>query len=95
LQYYKNTADNQKERISVFEQELEFYNKNKPEYLKHHLNQFVVIREQEFLGAFSTSELAYTAGISHFGNVPMLIKHVIPVDDTASIPAYSFGLLTA
>jgi hypothetical protein len=79
----------------MLEKELEFFSGNKEEYLKHHLGQFVVIHGTEFVGAYSTEEIAYAAGLQKFGNVAFLIKQVLPVDNTASLPAYSFGLLSA
>jgi len=61
----------------------------------------VVIHGTDLLCAYSTAELAYEAAlqkvqkVQKVGNVPTLIKQVLPVENTDSIPAYSFGLLSA
>lgn len=79
----------------MLEQELEFFEKNKQEYRKHYMDQFVLIHGEEFLGSYTTDQQAYEAGIAKLGNVPFLIKQVQPEDSEVRIPAYSFGLLSA
>jgi hypothetical protein len=79
----------------MLEKELAFFQQNKAAFLQHHANQFVVIHGTDLLGAYSTAELAYEAGLQKVGNVPILIKQVLAVENADSIPAYSFGLLSA
>ena len=79
----------------MLEKELTFFQQNKADYLQHHANQFVVIHGTDFLGAYSTAESAYEAGLKKVGNVPILIKQVLSVENIDLMPAYSLGLLSA
>ena len=66
----------------ALETELAYYGKIKPELLKHHESKFVLLIGEEQLGVFDKSEDAYRRGIELRGNVPMLIKQVLPTDQT-------------
>ncbi len=68
--------------------ELEYFQKHKPEYLKLYKGQFVLIKGEEFAGAFTTEAEAYKAGLERFGNEPFLIKQVLDTDQTVSYPAH-------
>ncbi len=48
--------------------ELEYFDKNKQEYLKLYKGQFVLIKGEDFGGAFTTDAEAYKAGLDKFGN---------------------------
>lgn len=56
--------------------ELRYYTSRKDEFVRAYSGQFVVIKGEEFLGAFTTQAQAYEAGLSKWGNVPFLIKQV-------------------
>jgi len=71
--------------------ELEYYQKNKQEYLKLYKGQFVLIKGEDFAGAFTTDAEAYKAGLEKFGNEPFLIKQVLDDDGTVSYPALTIG----
>ena len=73
--------------------ELEYFQRHKQEYLKLYKNQFVLIKGEEFAGAFTTEAEAYKAGLERFGNEPFLIKQVLDGDETISFPALTVGLL--
>ena len=73
--------------------ELEYFQKHKPEYLKLYKGQFVLIKGEEFAGAFTTEAEAYKAGLERFGNEPFLIKQVLDDDGTVSYPALTVGVL--
>ncbi len=73
--------------------ELEYFQKHKQEYLKLYKNQFVLIKGEEFAGAFTTDAEAYQAGLERFGNKPFLIKQVLDGDETVSYPALTVGML--
>jgi len=62
--------------------ELEYFQRHKQEYLKFYKNQFVLIKSEEFAGAFTTEAEAYKAGLERFGNKPFLIKQVLDKDES-------------
>jgi hypothetical protein len=57
--------------------ELVFYETKKREWLSSHLNQFVVIADEQVAGFFSDYEAAFKAGIQIFGiKRQFLIKQI-------------------
>ncbi len=78
---------------ALLTKELAYYNSHKSEYLKQYKNSFVVIKNQKFLGAFTTEAQAYEAGLKEFGNQPFLIKQVVEEEVIALHPALSAGVV--
>ncbi len=78
----------------VLEKEISFFESHRSEYCKVYAGQFVLVYGDKFLGSFTTEEQAYAFGIKSIGNVPFLIKRAVPVDEMASVPAYTLGLLS-
>jgi hypothetical protein len=76
----------------MLEQEFEYFNANRQELLKHHENQFVLIKGNEKIGAYTTEAEAYKAGIEKFGNVPLLIKQVLREEKPVYIPILNLGI---
>ena len=60
----------------MLEKELKYFEDHKEELLKHYENQFVLIKDDQLIGAFTTEAEAYAAGVQRFGNQPFLIKRV-------------------
>lgn len=81
--------------VMWLEKELRYFEAHKAELLKHHENQFVLIKGEQLVGAFTTPQEAYQAGIQQFGNQPFLIKQVTKEDVTAYFPALTLGLIHA
>ena len=75
--------------------ELEYFESQKAELLKHHEGKFALIVGRNLLGVFDTHEDAYKAGVAQMGNVPMLIKRIARDEPTQSIPALTLGLFRA
>jgi len=73
---------------NALQTELEYFQKNKQEYLKLYKDQFVLIKGENFAGSFTTEAEAYKAGLEKFGNAPLLIKQVLDDDGTVSYPAF-------
>lgn len=71
---------------NFFEEELKYFNKHKKKLLEQYEGKFVLIKESEMLGDFSTEEEAYNAGVEKFGNKPFLIKKVQKKDETDIAP---------
>ena len=79
----------------MLEQELTFYEEHRHELLAVNPGQFALIKGVELIGAFSTLQEAYQHGIDRLGNIPMLIRQVLPSDPAHKIPAFTQGLLRA
>lgn len=73
--------------------ELKYFEKNKTEYLKSYKNLFVLIKNEEFGGAFTTEAEAYQIGIEKYGNEPFLIKQVSENEQNVSFPALNVGAI--
>ncbi len=78
---------------NVLKKELNFYSKNKKDYLKTYKGQFVLIKGTKFIGAFTTEAEAYKSGVGQFGNEPFLIKQVVDEDQVVDIPALTVGVI--
>jgi len=55
----------------------------------------VVIKSDRFLGAYTTEQEAYEAGLKEFGNVPFLIKRVVKEEEVVRFPALAIGVVNA
>lgn len=78
---------------NTLKEELEFFNMNRSDWLKHYANQFALVHGRELVGVFTTFPEAYSEGIKRFGNVPMLIRQVLPTDPVQQAPALVHGLI--
>jgi hypothetical protein len=77
----------------ILQTELRFYERNKSDYLKNYKGQFVLIKGERLIGAFTTDAEAYKAGLEQFGNQPFLIKQVLEDDTKVSYPALTVGAI--
>ncbi len=79
----------------MLDKETEVFERMRDDLLKNHRGKFVVIHEEEFLGAFDTAQNAYGEGIRVVGtSEPFLVKQVVK-EQAAEIPALTLGLLNA
>lgn len=78
---------------STLQKEIQFFQKNKPEYLKLYKDQYVLIKDDKFTGAYTTDAQAYKSGLEQFGNQPFLIKQVLEDDAQFSYPALTVGAI--
>lgn len=76
------------------DQELRFFEEHRAEWLKEHEGQFALIKGNEYY-FFESDGQAYTAGLDRWGNVPMLIKQVLPEDPIEGSLALLYGLVDA
>lgn len=79
----------------MFEKELEYYRENKDTLLQHNENQFVVIKNNKLIGAFTTEQEAYEGGLKQLGNVPFLVKRVTKEEEIIRFPALAVGVVNA
>ena len=78
----------------TLEKELEYFSAHRAELLETYEGLYVLIKQDEFIGAFTTEKQAYEAGLERFGNQPFLIKQLLrQEDETAHYPALVLGVL--
>lgn len=78
-----------------FQEELNFYRRNKKTYLSKYKNQYVLIKGKRNFGNYINEEEAYKAGIEKFGNEPFLIKKVEEHESPEVIPTLTLGIINA
>jgi hypothetical protein len=81
--------------MTMLEQELKFYEQHRHEFVAVHPRRFALIKGEELIGVFATMQEAYGSSIAKFGNVPVLIRQILPADPAHGIPAFTQGLLHA
>ena len=81
--------------MSVLDTELKFFEKNKAEWLKLYAGKFVLVKGEELVGFYDTTETAISEGIKRFGTESFLVRRVLPQDEKIQIPALMLGLLNA
>jgi len=79
----------------TLEKESKYFEEHKEELLKHYEGQFVLIKDDQLVGAFTTEEEAYQTGLKKFGNQPFFIKKVAKEEEVVHFPALTLGLLHA
>lgn len=80
---------------SSFAEELQAYERKKPELLKLCEGKYALLKGAEFVGVYDAPGAAYSAGIERFGNDSFLIKAVLREERVEQIPALHLGLLHA
>lgn len=75
--------------------ELAYFKLNKEEWLKIYKEKYVLIKEEELIGAYDNIEDAYRAAVEKFGNTPVLIKQVVAEEKIEEIPALTLGIIRA
>jgi hypothetical protein len=79
----------------ALESELAFFERKKSDFLETYPGQFLLIKDGELAGAFTTEAEAYAAGLAKFGNHPFLIKQAVAEEPKATFFALQYGLLRA
>lgn len=77
------------------QKEVEYYQANKEELLKHYKDKFALIKGEELMGTYTTWEEAFNEGVEKLGNVPFLIKQVREQDEIIQSPALAVGAISA
>lgn len=79
----------------ALEKEQALYAKMKPELLKNHEGKFVLIRGEEFVGAYDSAANAYSEGVKRFGRELFLVKKVTEQEEVYRNQALALGLINA
>jgi len=75
--------------------EVEFFEANRGEWLKHHKGKFALVRGRDLIGTFTTFQEAYEEGVDQFGSEAFLVKQVVEEDRSEHLPALTLGLIHA
>jgi len=80
----------------MLERERQYFSEHLGELISQHLGQFVVIKDDELVGAFNTIEEALAEGARRFGLTPFLVRQVTVAEEKEiNIPALTLGILRA
>ena len=63
-------------RNCLLEKEYKIYCDQLDQFLLHHRNQYVLIKDHEVIGFYHSYEAALRFGLEKFGNVPFFLKKV-------------------
>lgn len=77
------------------ERELAYFNAHRKDLISHYENQFALIKDESFIGAFTTEAEAYEQGLQKFGNQSFFIKRVTKKNEIEQAPALVLGLINA
>lgn len=78
---------------NVLKKELKYFEDKKKELIKTYKGQFLVIKNNKFIGSYTTEAEAYKAGVEEFGTAPFLIKRVVEREAIVDIPALTTGVI--
>jgi hypothetical protein len=80
----------------MLEKERQYYSDHRAELLSAHSGKIVLIKDDEFIGAFNTIEEALAEGTRRFGLTPFLVREVSATEEKEiNVPALTLGLLRA
>ena len=81
--------------MDLLKEEMEFFEENRQSLVERYKGQFVLVKGQRLIGAFTTAAEAYDRGVSEFGRDPFLIKRVLTEDPQETQPALFHSLIRA
>jgi hypothetical protein len=69
-----------KDPLGALAKEIQYFESHRAELLQKYVNMFVLIKEEEVIGAFADAETAYQDGLAKFGLKPFLVRQVLTND---------------
>lgn len=79
----------------MLNQEREFFESHRQDWLVHYADRFVLVKGKRLVGVFSTIDEALSEGTRLFGLNSFLIRQVKPSEEEIYVPALTLGLLSA
>ena len=80
----------------MLEKERQYFSDHSAELRERYLGKFVVIKDDQLIGAFNTIEEGLSEAARRFGLEPFLVREVIATEEKEiNIPALTLGLLRA
>ena len=80
----------------MLEKERQVFSDKHSELISRYLGLFVVIKDEEIIGAVNTMDEVLAEGARRFGLQPFLVRQVTEsINETVDIPALTLGILRA
>ena len=79
----------------MLENELQYFEKNRKQWVSLYQGKFVLIKGEELLGIFDKPEDALAEGARRFGLASFLVLRVEETTEPIYIPALTLGILRA
>jgi hypothetical protein len=79
----------------MLEKEIRIYEQNLSEWLKSNSEKYVLIKNRDVIGFYSTFNEALEEGTRLFGLQSFLIRQILPSQEEIKIPALTLGILYA
>lgn len=79
----------------MLDTERQYFDKNREDLLRRYPGKFVVIKDEQVLGAFDSIEDALAEGAREYGVTSFLVRRTDQSPEDAAIPALMLGLLRA
>jgi len=80
----------------MLEKERQYFSDHHAELISRYLGKFVVVKDDQLIGAFNTIEEALAEGARRFGLEPCLVRQVTAAEEKEiNIPALTLGILRA
>jgi hypothetical protein len=80
----------------MLEKERQYFSDHHAELLSQYSGKFVVVKNEELIGAFNTAEEALAEGARRFGLESFLVRQITPAQEKEiNIPALTLGILRA
>lgn len=77
---------------NMLQKELEVYEAHRAELLASSRDKFVLVKDAQIVGVFSSEDDAIKIGYEKFGNVPFLVKQVVEMETPIAILRLGRGL---
>jgi hypothetical protein len=80
---------------NMLDKEREYFETHRAEWLKKYPGKFVLVKDEELIGAFNTQQEALIEGARRFGTASFLVRQVEQSEQVVYIPALTLGILRA
>lgn len=72
--------------------ETDFYETNKDELIRNHINRYLLIKGPELIGSFASEDQAIAEGFRRFGTEPFLVRLTGEDTPVLFVPALTLGI---
>lgn len=86
------TTTHEADEGGLLAEEISYYEANKDNFIRDHLNRYLLIKGQELIASYETEGAAIGEGVRRFGTEPFLVR--LSGEDTPvfSVPALTLGI---
>ena len=79
----------------MLEKERKFFESHRADWLSQNPGKFVLVKDDELIGIFSSQKEALIEGARRFGTESFLVRQVEETEQVVYIPALTLGILRA